>query len=196
MAEPIYFYFDFSSSYSYLAQARIAEIERETGRSVQYRPFVLGAIFHKLGHSVPARFSIKMTYLDHDLQRSAQLLNIEFALPPAFPFNAMHAMRLFYAIDKLDSEKARDYASAVFDAAFAQQKDVADPSIIEKTVSGLGLDYASLSTGEQFESAKNMLKLHTQNASEANVFGAPSFVADGELFWGADRIDLLIQLNK
>jgi 2-hydroxychromene-2-carboxylate isomerase len=196
MAEPIYFYFDFSSSYSYLAQARIAEIEHETGRSVHYRPFVLGAIFHKLGHSVPASDSVKMAYLDHDLKRSAKALNIDFALPPAFPFNAMLAMRVFYAIDSRDSSKARDYAAKAFEAVYAQQKDLADPSTIEQIVGELGLDYAALSTGKPFDSAKSTLKLHTQNAIEAGVFGAPSFVADGELFWGADRIDLVIQLNK
>lgn len=192
MSDPIIFYFDFSSSYSYIAQARVCEIEDTTGKEVLYRPIVLGAVFHGLGHAVPASDSVKMAYLAQDLKRCARSLGIDYQTPPVFPFNGIEAMRVFYALDADNPCKAREFAGKVFDAAYAQNQDMSQADNVAEVLSELNLERDQIVNAGNFNDAKAALKLHTQNAIDANVFGAPSFVYRDELFWGADRIDMLI----
>lgn len=192
MNDSVTFYFDFSSSYSYIAQARICEIEDKTGKEVLYRPIVLGAVFHSLGHAVPAEDSVKMAYLSQDLKRCAQQLGIAYDMPPVFPFNAIEAMRVFYAINADNPCKAREFAGKVFAAAYTQSRDMSQSDNVAALLNDLGLEREQIVNADSFDTAKATLKAHTQNAIDAQVFGAPSFVYKGELFWGADRIDMLI----
>lgn len=193
MTDEVTFYFDFSSSYSYLAQARCAEIEQKTAKKLKWKPVLLGGIFKALGHSVPAAQSHKMNYMLHDLQREAKAMGMGFALPETFPFNAIEPMRIFYAIDARDPLAAEQFAKAVFHRTYSDRSDVTQSSVLEEILSDLGLSYQEIVENDNFTAAKAALKHNTEVALEFGVFGAPTFVYQGELFWGADRIDALIR---
>jgi 2-hydroxychromene-2-carboxylate isomerase len=193
MTASILFYFDFSSSYSYIAQSRVAEIEQRTGARVEYRPIVLGAVFHHLQHSVPPADSVKMSYLNRDLQRLAQRAGVVYKTPPMFPFNAMESMRIFYALDAVNQDAARTFANAVFAGAYAEGLDMSSVENVSLVLGRLGEDRDSIVGDDSFALAKARLKEETQRAIESNVFGAPSFVCGDELYWGADRIEMMIE---
>lgn len=191
MSDSIIFYFDYSSSYSYIAQARISEIEK-SGKSVLWQPILLGAVFQHFGHSIPPADSIKMNYLTHDLKRCAQRLNIPYQTPPVFPFNGIEAMRIFYALDANDQDLARRFTEKVFAAAYGDHIDMGQPDNVAEVLNTMGLDRDRIVNADNFSNAKKALKNATRQAIDANVFGAPTFVYNDELFWGADRIDTLI----
>lgn len=193
MSDPISFYFDYSSSYSYLANSRIDEISAATGHMVERRPIVLGAIFHQLEHSVPSPNTSKMNYFDHDLKRCAKHMGLEFGLPTPFPFNAMQAMRVYYFFELTGNRVAKEFSDRVFHATYAEQIDVSDPANLARIVQDLGDSLDNILQHDNFEQAKSTLKTHTNIALELGVFGAPSFVYRKELFWGSDRIDYLIE---
>ncbi|GHE90818.1 2-hydroxychromene-2-carboxylate isomerase [Thalassotalea profundi] len=189
----IYFYFDFSSSYSYLAQSQINTIEKKTGKNIVWRPILLGLIFKQHEHVMPDSNSAKMKYLFHDIKRCAKELGIKYETPTVFPFNAIEAMRIFYFINNKDNHDAQQFAKKVFKAAYTQNIDVSESKSLAKIVNEAGLDYSSIVNSPAYEEAKNMLKEQTKVATDLQLFGAPTFVYKNELFWGADRINNLIK---
>jgi 2-hydroxychromene-2-carboxylate isomerase len=85
MANPIDFYFDFSSPYGYLASTQIDGLAAKHGRAVTWRPILLGAVFKITGGQPLATIPLKNSYSAHDMARSARLLNVPFKLPTKFP---------------------------------------------------------------------------------------------------------------
>ena len=186
MRRELTFYFDFSSAYSYIAQARMAAVFADADASVRWRPILLGAIFRENGWVPVSPGSPKGDYTFRDVARTARLAGLDFDWPKVFPFNGMQAARLFYA---LDDGEAEAFARAVFHAAYALGRDVADTDVLARILADIGLDVAATMACSSLDDVKARLREETAAAMKAGVFGAPSFVVDGELFWGADRME-------
>lgn len=189
MAEPIDFYFDFSSSYSYIGQKRLRELALEHGREIRWKPVALGAIFKSLGSGPFSPESAKGAYVWKDVERSAADAGLVYRWPTPFPFNSLTAARIFYYIAAKDEAKAVEWAQAVFGASYGQGRDCSDPAELAEIAKDLGLDAEKLLNAAQQDEVKDKLKQATAEAMQKGVFGAPSFVVDGEMYWGADRID-------
>ena len=193
MAKGIEFYFDFSSSYSYLALQPVEAVAARHSVKLSWRPVALGAIFKQLGHAPPAADSMKGRYIRHDLERSAAAAGLPFHWPSPFPFNSIPAARGFYWIAGADPELAVRYAKAVFDAAFGAGQDCSDSTVLVGVAGALGLDVDAYVTGITTPDIKQRLIQETTDAAERGVFGAPTFFVGDEMFWGADRVDQLDQ---
>ena len=102
MAQPIEFYFDFSSPYSYFASARLDDLAGHYGRVVRWRPILLGAAFKVSGMQPLLEIPLKNEYARRDIARFARLLDLRFRLPEKFPFAAVAASRAFYWLDAQD----------------------------------------------------------------------------------------------
>ncbi|MFQ6006242.1 MAG: 2-hydroxychromene-2-carboxylate isomerase [Woeseia sp.] len=189
MADPIDFYFDFSSSYSYVGQQRLRELAKQHGREIRWKPVALGAIFKALGSAPHSPESAKGAYVWHDVERSAADAGLAYHWPTPFPFNSLMAARIFYYIAEKDEARAVEWAKAVFDASFGQGRDCSDPSELAAIANDLDLDQDDLLSAADQERVKNKLKEVTAEAMQKGMFGAPSFVLDGDMYWGADRID-------
>jgi len=116
MADPIDFYFDFSSPYGYLASTRIDDLAARHGRSVTWRPILLGAVFKITGQQPLPTIPLKGSYAAHDLARSARLLKVPFKLPTKFPIGATAPSRAFYWVSDKDPTLARKLAQALYHA--------------------------------------------------------------------------------
>ena len=103
MSGSIDFYFDFSSPYGYLAAERIDGIAERHGRTVAWRPFLLGAVFQRIGGSPLVDQPMKGPYSRHDMLRSARLHGIAFSVPDNFPVNSIAACRAFYWLAESDA---------------------------------------------------------------------------------------------
>tara|TARA_B100001939_G_scaffold347888_1_gene371150 strand:- start:10887 stop:11495 length:609 start_codon:yes stop_codon:yes gene_type:complete len=188
MSESIEFYFDFSSSYSYVAHRKIEDLAGELGLSLHWKPISLGAIFTALEHRLPKMGSAKQKYIWHDVERSAAEQGLPYVWPDPFPMNSIPAMRGFYFLQDQDPALAKTYARAVFAAAFGEGRDIARPDILIGIVERLGFDPESFKAGISSEDIKTRLKAETAAAQEKGIFGAPTFLCRGEMFWGADRL--------
>lgn len=188
MTGTIDFYFDFSSSYSYIAVPGIRQVADNHGVAVALKPIALGAIFKALDHSIPGGDTPKSRYIRHDVARSAAVAGLPYVWPAPFPFNSIPAARVFWHLDDSDSSASAAWADSVFKAAFGEGKDCSNPQVLADIASSLGHDPEALVSATADDKVKQRLKEVTNEAMQRGVFGAPTFFVDDEMFWGADRI--------
>jgi 2-hydroxychromene-2-carboxylate isomerase len=193
MAARLDFWFEYASTYSYIAAMRIEALARPADVAVAWRPFLLASIFAAQGWNT-SPFNIyqaKGRNMWRDMERLAQRFGIPFAKPDAFPQNGLKAARMTLALP--DGERRAAFVRAVYDANFARNELIADDATLIRICSELGESFKALSESATTPAIKDALRANTDEAIKAGVFGAPSFVcADGELFWGADRMEMAL----
>jgi 2-hydroxychromene-2-carboxylate isomerase len=189
MSGRVEFWFEFASSYSYLAAWRIADAAARRGVEVVYRPFLLGPIFAQQGWSDSPfnLFPAKGRYMWRDIKRLSESHLVPFRRPSVFPRSGLLAARL--ALVAADGGFADRFVPAAFAANFARDEDIADRGVLRRILVELGLDADALLAQAVSLENKTRLREQTERAAEIGIFGAPSFVVDGELFWGNDRLE-------
>jgi 2-hydroxychromene-2-carboxylate isomerase len=184
------FWFEFASTYSYPAAMRIGALAKTFDVAVNWRPFLLGPIFKDIGWAT-SPFNVypaKGRYMWRDLERICGALELPFAKPAAFPQNTLLATRV--ALIALAQDWGEDFCRAVYRAEFAEGHDIAEPTVITGILKALEQDADVAIQLSKSDDIKSQLRANTEQASKLGVFGAPSFVtADGELFWGNDRLE-------
>lgn len=189
MANPIDFYFDFSSPYGYLASTRIDALAAKHGRSVVWHPHLLGAVF-KINEQRPlASIPLKSDYAARDLARSARLLKVPFKLPTKFPVGATAPSRAFYWLNDKDRALAKRLAQALYHAYFAEDRDISSPEVTCDIAARLEVDRVELAQALNDPAVKERLRTEVDAAIARGVFGSPYIIVDGEPFWGSDRLD-------
>jgi len=182
------FWFEFGSTYSYPAAMRIEALARSRDVSVSWRPFLLGPIFRAQGWD-DSPFNIypaKGRYMWRDLERVCAREGLPFHHPSTFPRNGLLAARLSC---RFSSEPwLPEFVRRVYLANFAEDRDISDVRVIESILQSLGQP-SSLVAEAELPEAKQQLRSQTEQAVSAGIFGAPSFIVDGELFWGNDRLE-------
>jgi len=190
MAEVI-FYFDFGSPNAYLAHKVIPEIERRTGARFVYVPALLGGIFKATGNRSPAEayagIPSKLRYEGKETERFVKKHGItDYARNPHFPVNTLQIMRGAVAAQKLGIFEA--YVEAVYRAMWVDGLKMDDPAVIETALTTAGLPAAQLMALTQDPEVKQTLIANTEEAVAHGVFGSPSFLVEGELFFGKDKL--------
>jgi 2-hydroxychromene-2-carboxylate isomerase len=183
------FWFEFASTYSWLSVMRIEEAAEAAEVEVAWRPFLLGPVFLALGWN-DSPFNIyppKGRYMWRDLERLAHKYGLPFRKPSVFPRSGLLAARV--ALIGVEESWVAPFARAVMTANFVDDLDIADPAVIGTILGALELPADDVLARAQREDNKAALKAQTDRAVELGLFGAPSFRADGELFWGNDRLD-------
>ncbi len=189
MAEPIDFYFDFSSPYAYFASTGIEALAAEFDRQVRWRPILLGPMFKAVGSAPLTDIPLKGDYARRDFERTAQLFDIPYQQPQAFPVGTISAARSVLFLQQQGSDKAVALAQRLFRAYFAEQQNISDVNVVLAVAGQIGIDTASLANGIAQDEIKTLLKTEIDNAMARGVFGAPFMFVDNEAFWGFDRFD-------
>jgi 2-hydroxychromene-2-carboxylate isomerase len=188
MAEPIEFWFDFSSPYSYLASELIDDLAAKYGRKVKWRPIMLGAAFKASGLPLLITVPLKGDYSKRDFNRSARFLGLPYKFPPKFPLATLVAARGYYWLHGQDCAKAREFAHAVFRAYWVDGRDISELPVVLEIVDHLSIDRDAFTTAIATPEFKDRLRQETDDAIAKGMFGAPYFMVDGEAFWGVDRL--------
>ena len=189
MTATVEFWFDFASTYSYPAAMRIDRLADAAGVTVAWRPFLLGPIFAAQGWN-DSPFNIyppKGRYMWRDLERVCAKGGIPFRHPSRFPRNGVLAARV--ANRFADAPWAPAFCRSVFAANFAEDREIADPEVVRECLERLGLSGAALIADAQSQAGKASLRATVEQAQATALFGAPSFVVAGEVFWGNDRLE-------
>jgi 2-hydroxychromene-2-carboxylate isomerase len=189
------FFYEFASTYSYIAAMRIAPLAQAAGVTVRWRPFLLGPIFKQQGWDTSPfnLYPAKGRYMVRDCERQCAALGIAFRLPDPFPQNTLLAARV--ALTALAEGWGEDFSRAVYSAQFAEGRQIGSADVIGAIVRDLGRDDAVLARA-QSDAIKQKLRAETEEAQRLGIFGAPSFVAASELFWGNDRLEQAIASTK
>lgn len=181
------------SPWTYLGHERFAALLRETGSAVRVLPMDLGKIFPLSGGlPLPKRAPQRQAYRLLELRRFSKALAVPMNPEPRFfPVAGDPAARLITAVALHDgADAAMKLTGAVTTAVWAQERDIASMAVLAELLAECGLDAARLAQAQQPE-VQARYDEQTQAAIDASVFGAPSYVIDGELFWGQDRLDFV-----
>lgn len=190
MSRPkIEFWYEFASSYSYLAVMRIEALAEQAGIEVVWRPFLLGPVFLALGWN-DSPFNIyppKGRYMWRDLARLSAKYGLPFRMPSRFPRSGVLAARVALLGER--DGWIGPFSRAALSANFAEDREISDPAVIGDILTGLGLPADALLAAAVTPDNKEALRRQTARASELGLFGAPSFRVGDELFWGNDRLE-------
>jgi len=193
MAQPVDFYFDFSSPYGYFAATRIDALAARHGRNTAWHPVLLGAIFKLTGQQPLTTIPMKGSYALHDLMRSARWFGVPFRMPGKFPVSSIAPCRAYYWLHGRDPAAAKALAQALYRAYFAEDRDISSPEVTANVAAKLGHDRDTVLQAINDAAVKERLKAAVDAAIERGVFGSPYIVVDGEPFWGSDRLDQIEQ---
>lgn len=193
MRRTVDYYFVPQSPWTYLGHERFAALLRDTGTAARVRPMDLGKIFPLSGGlPLQKRAPQRQAYRLLELRRFSEALDIPIHPEPRFfPVAGDPAARLITAVVQHDGdEAAMRLTGAVLAAVWAQERDIADDGTLAALLAETGLDAARLAQSRQPE-VQARYDENTQAAIDLQVFGAPTYVIDGELFWGQDRLDFV-----
>ena len=191
MPAPIDFYFDFASPYGYIASQTIDSLAARHERTVNWHAIVLDANFQSLERiRIPS--SVKRSdYIQQDVRRLASYSKVPYKAPSSLGLHTEMAARLFYWFNDRDPLQSRDFAQAVFEAYFVEDRNVAQIEVLQDLCSRLQMTADQLAVLSNDSATRARLKAEIDMAEARGVFGSPFFIVEGERFWGSDRMPLL-----
>jgi 2-hydroxychromene-2-carboxylate isomerase len=194
MGRTVDYYFAPQSPWAYLGHERFADIARRAGATIRVMPIDLGGKVFPISGGLPLgqRAPQRQAYRLVELQRFSQYLGAPLNLRPKFfPVGGDDAARLIIAADlAAGPDVAMRVAGAVLAACWAQERNIADEKVLSQLLQEQNLDTAVLEQSHS-QTAQERYEAFTRQAIDAGVFGAPSYVIDGEIFWGQDRLDFV-----
>ncbi|WP_416546950.1 2-hydroxychromene-2-carboxylate isomerase [Limnohabitans sp. DCL3] len=194
MGRTVDYYFAPQSPWAYLGHQRLVEIVQRTSATVRVMPIDLGGKVFPISGGLPLgqRAPQRQAYRLVELQRFSAHLNAPLNLKPKyFPVGGDDAARLIIAADLAQgAASAMRVAGAILGACWAQERNIADEKVLAALLAEQGLPPDWLERSHS-QAVQERYESHTQAAIDAGVFGAPSYVIDGEIFWGQDRLDFV-----
>ena len=198
MTKTVDYYLAPMSPWTYLGHPRFVQIAKAAGATVRVMPMDLGKVFPisgglPLGKRAPQRQAYRLV----ELTRFSQALNMPLNLHPKFfPVAGDPSAKLIIAVDMhYGSEAALAITGAVLSAVWHEERDIANATTLAALLSEQHLDAACLALSNTPE-VQARYDSYTQSAIDTQVFGAPTYVVDGEMFWGQDRLDFVAHKLK
>lgn len=194
MAQRVDYYFAPQSPYTYLGHSRLVAVAQAAGATVQLLPMDLGGKIFPISGGLPLgqRAPQRLAYRLVELRRFSDHLGLPLNLQPKFfPVAGDAVARMIIAVDQLDgAEAALRFTGAVLAAVWAEDRNIADTAVQAALLAECGLS-ADRQAEALAPAVQARYEANTQQAIDAGVFGAPSYVLNGEIFWGQDRVDFL-----
>ncbi len=194
MSHSVDYYFAPQSPWAYLGHQRFQTILQKSGASVRVMPIDLGGkVFPisgglPLGQRAPQRQAYRLT----ELARFSKWLGAPLHLKPTFfPVSGDDAAKLIIAVDMAQgANAAMAISGAILSAVWSQQRNIADEKTLVELLKEQNLPASCLEQAYS-QATQERYETYTQMAIDAGVFGAPSYVVNGEIFWGQDRLDFV-----
>lgn len=187
------FYFDFACPYAYLASTRIDELAAHTGAQVNLKPVLLGGIFRALHQPQNMSTTLSPAKARHnrlDLLRWASWLEVPLQTPLRHPNRSVEALRFLLASP---GEHALRVMASFYKLYWVQSADISDVEVLKNALRALDLDAEAIAAKAVSDTNKAALRERTQAAVDLGVFGVPTFVVGGEIFFGQDRVEMVAE---
>lgn len=189
MARTVDFWFDYTCPYAYLASTQIERVSRRSGLELRYRPFLLGGVFR--AREVPQKLfatlsAAKAQHNARDLDRWAARFGVPLTMPDEHPRRSVDALRVTLATG-CDPK----IVNALFAAYWVDGRDIAQDAVLADIIRKSNHDMNVVLETARSPAMREALRAQTDEAIALGVFGAPSFVVDGELYWGQDRLHFI-----
>jgi 2-hydroxychromene-2-carboxylate isomerase len=193
LSKTVDYYFAPQSPWTYLGHARFASVAKAAGAQIRVYPVDLGRVFPVSGGlPLPKRAPQRQSYRLLELKRFSDYLQMPMNVQPKyFPVGGDDCARLIIAVDMHDgTEAAMRISGAILAACWAQERNIGSEAVLTELLAEQGLSNARIEQAHS-QAVQQRYDADTQRAIELGVFGAPTYVIDGELFWGQDRLDFV-----
>lgn len=188
MSRSLDFFFFIGSTYTYLTVSRIAALASREGVAVRWRPFSVRTIMAEQ-NNIPFRDKpAKASYMWRDIERRAGRHGVPFRSIPPYPVDPDELANRVAVVASLEGW-CPEYATAVFRAWFLEHKVPGDLQHLPALLAGLGHDPEATIARANTEGIRDRYAAETQVARALGIFGSPTFVSGGEIFWGDDRLE-------
>lgn len=176
-------YFDFISPFSYLQLGRFQDLPQDL--EIVFKPVVFSGLLNHWGHLGPAEIPPKRQFVYRFFKWQANQRGMPFTMPPVHPFNPLPPLRL-----ALLGRSTPEAVRRIFHFIYGEGRNLDDEASITALGASLGIPDAYSRISET--SVKEQLKANTDGAIAAGVFGVPTFIVDGNLFWGDDATNMFL----
>lgn len=185
----IEFWFGYGSTYTYLSAMRIESLLKGINIDLRWRPFNLTALMRDKGfpRGPFAERPDKLAYMWRDLERRAGRFGLPYRRPGIYPVDSQRTVR----VGLLASHEGwcAEFTRKVLEMNFAEGRPIGSPGQLEAALSELGRDPEATLRQAHGENIERALVEQTTRAAEIGIFGSPTFIVDGEVFWGDDRLE-------
>jgi 2-hydroxychromene-2-carboxylate isomerase len=186
----IHFYFDFISPYAWLAFKALPQSLEGISYRVHYHPVVFGAMLKHHGQLGPAEMPGKRDWTYRQVMWLAKQQGTDLQMPASHPFNSLSLLRLAVAASD-NGEPNRYVVESIFKHVWCTGLEASDAERLEALQLHL-LSQANVSLKDpQSVEVKQLLQQQTQQAIDLGLFGVPSMVVNGQVFWGQDALPML-----
>ena len=187
---PVTFWFDVHSPWSYLASFRIGPIARRHNAPVLWRPLHLPNLMERIGGMRPLEQNpARVAWYEQDVRDRMEQAGLAYAPHPDYPLRPSRAQRAcLYAAQQGCADA---FVQAVMRGYWAQGADISDIAVLQAMADAAGLGPRPMAEVVEDAALKQQVTDNTQEAADGGVFGVPSFVFGGKLYFGCDHLDLL-----
>ena len=184
------FWFSIGSTYTYLSVNRIAEVAKKESLSINWKPFSVRKIMMDMDNIpfTPPAKKIKSDYMWRDIERRAKFYGFEARVPVPYPLKEFDLANQI-AILGMNEGWGEDYVTITYKRWFQQGMEPATEPNLSEILNELDLNKDEISKKANSEVIKSQYLKNTDNAYKLGVFGSPTFIYKGEVFWGDDRLE-------
>ena len=185
----IEFWFSIGSTYTYLSVTRIAEVSQKNGVSFSWQPFSVRKIMREMDNiPFPPNKQTKVEYMWRDIERRARDYGFVANVPAPYPLRELDLANRV-AVLAMQEGWCEDYVRETYRLWFTEGHEAGSDVNLTQTLSEIGQDKLRVLELADSSDVEAAYLNQTESAKQAGIFGSPSFIVDGELFWGDDRLE-------
>jgi 2-hydroxychromene-2-carboxylate isomerase len=188
MSPQLDFWVSIGSTYTYLAVMRAEEAAATAGVALRWRIFSVRQIMIEQNNIAFRGKPVKAAYMWRDIARRAAMRGLAPKLPAPYPLEEFDLANQV-AVLGLERGWGRDYIRAAYRLWFEKGMRAGEGANLAAALGGLGLDPETVTAEARGDAVRAAYLAATGEAKRIGVFGAPSFVAGDEVFWGDDRLE-------
>jgi 2-hydroxychromene-2-carboxylate isomerase len=189
------FWFSVGSTYTYLTVSRLAQVEAAQGVRFRWRPFGVRSIMQQMNNIPFATKPTKLAYMWRDVERRADMYGLPIRMPVPYPLKEFDLANRIAVLGQGQGWCA-DYVRATYRRWCREGQEPGSEPNVSESLAEIGQDAARILALAHSEEAGQAYTDATEEARQLGVFGSPSFVSRGELFWGDDRLEDAIAWHK
>ena len=192
MSKTVEFFFDVGSPSSYLAWTQLPKICADAGALLVYKPMLLGGVYQATGNASPATIPAKGRYTNLDYLRYAKRYGVPLVMNPHFPIITLHLMRVATGVLLRSPDRFQNFLATTFKGLWIDALDLNQAELTSKMLADGGFPPAQVDALVNDPEVKASLRATTEEAVRRGVFGAPTTFVNDEMFFGQDRLDVLL----
>ena len=183
------FWFSIGSTYTYLSVTRLTEVSQKTGASFSWKPFSVRKIMREMDNiPFPPNKQTKVEYMWRDIERRARGYGFVANVPAPYPLQEFDLANRV-AVLAMKEGWCEDYVRETYRLWFIDGHEAGSDVNLTQTLSEIGQDKLRVLELAGSSDVESVYLDQTERAKQAGIFGSPSFIVDGELFWGDDRLE-------